>query len=317
MAVALGSAVRMIWQDSNQAIGETYYNTGTPNLDPGSGLYPLALALFKARSLLMGYGVVPVSIRMSTVGVRRAFTKVSSSDVSAVPVGQQSINVNSLPAVLAAGGANTVDGSAAQGPDAVQYDAYGSLATSHARKFLAGCPAVLVRTSPQGPWTVGDPNWLNLFNAYVQVLKTAANGWVMRVRTFPTVPAAPPIPVYALDQTNTNLTVTVPTLPGTINNGTILQILGARMQSRAYKAPNGQWRVINVGVPSGGATTYTLQLPFANNFPFLLSGFGTVQVVSYMADTYVAAFPSKEGQHKRGNRVLAPLGRRRVAQQVS
>ena len=226
MSVSLVSAVRMIWQDSNESIGETYYNTGTPNITPGQGLYSTSLQLYKARSLLMGYGVVPVSIRMSTIGTRRAYTKVSSNDVAMVPMGQQAIVVGTLPPVLAAGGSTTVDGSAAQGPDAVQYDAYGSLPTSHARKFMAGCPAVLIRTSPNGPWTVGDANWFNLFQAYVAVLTNPANGWVMRVRTFPPIPNPPQIPIYALDPTNTYLTVTLPTLPGTISNGTILQILG-------------------------------------------------------------------------------------------
>lgn len=317
MAVSLVSAVRMVWSDAGESIGETYFNTGTPNITPGQGLYSTSLQLFKARSLLMGYGIVPISIRMSTVATRRAFTKVSSADVSMVQVGQQAINVNTLQPVLNAGGAVVVDGSAAQGPDAVQYDAYGSLPTSHARKFLAGCPAILIRTVPNGPWTVGDPNWLNLFNQYVQVLTNPANGWVMRVRTFPPIPNPPTVPVYALDATNTYLTVTVPTLPGSPGNGTILQILGARMDSRAYKSPNGEWRIIGVGVPASGNTTYTLQLRFSNNYPFLLQGFGTVQVVSYSADTYAAAFPSKEGSRKRGNSGLAPRGRRRTVQQVS
>jgi hypothetical protein len=311
------SAVRMLWQVGSNSIGETYFNTAAPNLTPGAGLYSIALALYKSRSLMMGNAVTPVGVRMSLVGTRRAFTRIATSDITGVPVGPLAINVNTATAVLTAGGANVVDGSAAQGPDAITYDAYGSKPTSHARKFLAGCPNVLIRTNPQGPWTIGDANWLNLFNAYGAILSTVANGWIMKVRTVPTLPAAPQIPVYSLDGTNTYLVVTLPTLPGTVANGTILQILGARMRNTAYKSPNGQWRVINVGVPAGGNTAYTLQLPFANNFPFLLNGFGTVQVVDFSSDTYSAVLINKEGTHKRGNSGLAPRGRRRTAPRVS
>ena len=48
-----------------------------------------------------------------------------------------------------------------------------------------------------------------------------------------------------------------------------MTIHGAVMESRAYKAPNGNWKIIAAPVTVGANTTYTLGLPFANRFPYL------------------------------------------------
>jgi hypothetical protein len=310
-------AVRLVWNDSGYSIGETYYNSQAWS-GIGTGLYAAALNLMKARTAMMGAGVIPVSGRMSLIGQRRAYYKLQNSDVSPIPPGTIQITVNPAPAFAGANPSNVVDGSAAQGPDAILVDAYGTLPQYHAKKYLAGCPNVLIRTNPNGPFVAGDAAWGNLFNAYATLLTTATNGWVMKVRTFPTIPAAPPIPTYALDLTNTYLTVTCPTLPGTVTIGTLLQILGAKMMSRAYKPPNGKWAVgPTAPVTSGGNTTYSLVLPFAVRFPYLLAGFGTVQVVDYSASTYTAVGLGREGEHKRGNSGLVARGRRRVVQQIA
>jgi hypothetical protein len=310
------TAVRMIWQDSNVAIGETYYNTQPPGFS-GSAIYANSLALFKARSALMGAGIVPVSVRMSLLGTRRAYIKLANSDVQPVPVGSIAITVNPAPAFAGNNASNVVDGSAAQGPDAVFVDAYGSKSTSHAKKYMAGCPNVLIRTNPLGPYIIGDAAWGNLFNTYATTLTTTGNNWVMKVLTVPPPSGIATAPVFALDQTNTYLTITCPTFTGNPGVGAVVTIHGAKMSSRAYKAPNGNYKIIAAPTTSGGNTTYTLGVTFAQRFPYIMQGFGTAQIQDYSTDTYTAVLLGREGEHKRGNSVLAPRGRRKNAQQIA
>jgi hypothetical protein len=311
------TAVRMIWQDANVAIGETYYNTNAPS-QTGGVLYNLSMNLFKARSLLMGNAVIPVSVRMSLLGTRRSYIKCSNVDVQPVPVGGIAITVNPAAPFVGQNTSNVVDGSAAQGPDAILVDVYGSASTSHARKYLAGCPNVLIRTNPVGPWIAGDSAWYTLFQTYSGILTAAANGWVLKT-VVPVLPSTPPVvPVFSLDSTNTYLQVTVPTIAGAAI-GSLLTLHGCKMTSKAYKAPNGNY-AIRPPAPFaavGGGTTYTLQLPFAQRFPFLLGGYGYCGLQVFMADTYSAVNLGREGEHRRGNSVLAPRGRRKTAQQIS
>lgn len=306
----------MVWQDANVAVGETYFNSNPPS-QRGGVLYSNAIALMKARSLLMGASVIPVSLRMSLLGTRRAYINAAAADVQPISVGNISIVVKPAPAFAGVNASNAVDGSSAQGPDAILVDSYGSKATSHAKKYLSGCPNVLIRTNPLGPYVAGDAAWGALFVAYGLVLTTTNNGWLMKVLTVPAPSGVLTVLSFALDATNTYLTITVPTFAGAPVQGAVVTLHGCKMTSRAYKSPNGSWKIVAPPVTVGANTTYTLGLPFANRFPYLMQAFGTAQIQDYSTDTYTAVNLGREGEHKRGNRVLAPLGRRKTVQQIA
>lgn len=320
-AITQLSAVRMIWQDGPYSIGETYYSLLAPSQAANPpNLYSQALALYKARSLLMGASVVPVSCRMSSIGKRRAYTKIGQTDLSAVAVGNIAITVQPAPAFAGSNSINLVDGSSAQGPDAILTDVYGSDPASHNRKYMAGCPNVLIRTNPNGPYVSGDAAWGTLFNSYGNLLINNPTVWVMRVLV-PVLPSnGQQIVGWALDSLNTTyLSITCATLPGGPGIGQAITIHGARMISRNYKAPNGTF-VIRTPAPlsvGGGLTQYTLQLPFANRLPYLEVGYGYCGLLVYNTDTYSNVLLAREGSHRRGNSGLAPRGRRRNAPQIS
>jgi hypothetical protein len=307
-------AVLMRWQDANVAIAETYFNSAATFGTPPTGLYGLALQLFKARSLLMGAGVVPLYFRISQVGSFRTYYPSDPADVSQAAVGPITRSVNSSSVVLLAGGANVVDGASAQGPDAVIVNYIGPSLANHSRHYFAGVPNVLIRTNPQGPWVIGDQGWGNTFNAYKSVL--LANGWVMRCRTNPTIPNPPAPVVWGLDSTSTYLTITCPTIAGVIVNSSKIQIRGTKMASRAYASPNGSWPVIAAAAPVGGNTAYTLGGTQGIAFAQIQFGTGNAQLVDYTLVQYTTALLGREGTHKRGNSPLAPRGKRRTVQRI-
>ena len=307
-------AVRMLWQDSNVAIGETYFNNAASLGTPPTGLYATSLALFKARSLLMGNAIVPIGFRISQVGLFRAYINSDPDDVSSAAVGPLALTVNTKPAVIAAGGNNVVDGTADQGPDAVIVNYIGPSIQQHSRHYLSGVPDVLTRINPNGPWVVGVGSWWSLFQAYVAILQ--ANGWQMRCRTIPSIPNPPATVVFSLDPTNAFLQVTCNTIPLPAAGPYILQIRGAQMTSKAYKTVNGSWPVKTVGAAVGGQTTYTLAKAPAYNYPFIVPAFGTAQLVDYTPCNYTLVTLGREATHKRGNRVLAAPGRRKIVQRI-
>lgn len=315
------TAVRMLWQDDNVAIAETYFNTATLPAPSPAAIYNTSKNLYTARSALMGASVIPLGFRMSLVsnkiGQPRAYVNSDPVDISGITVGSLPLTAALNGPQVAAGIGATVDGSSAQGPDAIIVNFIGTAIQNHSRHYLAGVPDVLIRENPKGPWTIGIPSWNTLFGQYRTILQS--NGWVMRVRTYPTIPDPPAtISSYFVDPLSaTYLAVTAPSIAPVPAVGTMLQIRGAKMTSRAYNAPNGSWPLLALPTIVGASSTYVLgQTQHVSVFA-INPGFGSLQVVDYSLVPYVIVNIGREGTHKRGNRVLAGPGRRRVVPKVA
>jgi hypothetical protein len=317
-----GFAVSMKWQDANVGVQETYYSNNALNtLSPIGGsyqasqMYIACLNLYKARSLMMGAGVVPITFRISVLNAFRGYVNAVPTDISGVPVGQLPLNLNLNPAQVAAGVGGVADGSAAQGPDAIICNYIGNTVQVHSRHYLGGVPDVLVRTNPVGPWVIGVPSYAGIFQGYVNVL-TGNNGWQIICR----VPGASPPPVLALagcgvDPTTGLFFITTPAaIAGVVAGSTMLQLRGFKMVNRAYQNINGAYQVYSVTTVTGG-----FQYLLTGTAGFAISQLksaGTYVVVAYQFSPYTSVTLGREGTHKRGNRTLAGPGRRRTAARV-
>jgi hypothetical protein len=319
----VGFGVSMKWQDANVAVQETYYSSNAlSTLTPVAGsykasvMYIAALNLFKARSLLMGAGVVPVSFRISVLNTFRGYVNADPNDVAGAPVGSLAVNLALNAAQIAAGIGGVADGSAAQGPDAILCNYIGSTVQIHSRHFLGGVPDVLVRTNPVGPWVIGVPSFVPLFNAYVNLL-TGANGWQIIAK----VPGPTPPPVLAMSGVGVDPTTglfyitTATAIAGVVPGQTMLQLRGFKMNNRAYQNINGTYQVYQVNTVTGG-----FQYLLTGTAGFAISQLksaGTYIVVSYAFSPYTSVTLGREGTHKRGNRTLAGPGKRRTVSRVS
>jgi hypothetical protein len=312
-----GYAIRMIWQDANRGIGESYYWNG-PSDDPVGVVYPACVNLMKARTLMMGPGVVPISFRISKTGVFRYYLNSSPNDIGTMATGPLLVNASLSAAQIAAGISAAQDGSTDQAPVAILMNAY-STPQSHSRKFLSGVPDILSRENPAGPWTVGVPSWLTLFNAYVALLTNTALKWAFRARTLPTVAPFTPVLVNAIavNPANSLIDITLPTFGAPVGVGTSLQLRGFKMNSRAYISPNGTWQINSVTPGTvAGTSIYELrgtQSVAGSQVLYL----GTAQAIDYSMFPYVNVTLGGETTHKRGNRFLASPGRRFVRAKVS
>lgn len=312
-----GHAVRMLWADGPHAISETYIWNAAGD-DPLTVVYPAATALMKARTLMMGTTVVPVSFRISLLGTFRSYINSKPADIQAMATGPFLITASLNAAQVAAGISPAMDGSPDQAAMCILMDAY-CTPQSHCRKFLSGVPDVLSRENPSGPWIVGVPSWGNLFDAYRTLLTSAVTKWSFRARTLPTAAPWSPVVVssFSQDAQTTLCAVTVPTFIAPVARGKFLQLRGFKMTSSAYKSPNGVWQIDSiVDSATPGESIYTLRgTQKVAGSQVLLNG--TAQGVDYSAFRYVVCELGKETTHKRGNRALASPGRRRIVQRVS
>jgi len=316
MAVS-GFKVRMLWQDGPLAIAENYYWNAT-SVDPYVDVYPAALALMKARSLMMGAGIVPISFRISQLGSFRAYIVSSPADIGEILVGNLLVAVSLSKAEQDAGISNQQDGSADQAPVAIQAT-FDSTLLQHGRIFLAGCPDVLSRENPAGPWVVGVPSWLALFNKWAAILQANTSKWAFKARTPPTVAPWAPVAVAALqfDATTGLWGVDCPTFTFPPGYNQELQIRHFKMTSKAYIPVQGIYQ-INAVLASSIVGNNIYQLRGTQNWAGTqVLYFGTAQGVDYSLYPFRNLTPFRETTHKRGNRQLAFPGRRRVVQRVS
>lgn len=316
MAVA-GFKVQMVWQDGPLAITENYYWNG-PGDDARTTVYPAALALMKARTLMMGAGIVAVRFRISMLNFFRAYVNSDPKDVSQMIVGQLAIKVSTSQQQQDAGIGNTWDGSSDQAPVAIQAN-FESTLQQHGRIFLAGVPDVLSRENPSGPWTVGAPGWLTLFNAWATILSTNGSKWSFKARTVPTDAPWKAVAVSALvfDATSGLWGVDVPTFTFPAGYNNTLQIRHFKMTSKAYVPVQGTFQINSVASSSiPGNSIYYLRgtQSWAGTQVLYL---GTAQGVDYTLYPFRNITPYRETTHKRGNRQLAFPGRRRVVPRVS
>jgi hypothetical protein len=314
-----GYAVRMLWNNSPQGISETYYWNSTSD-DPVLVIYPAALQLMKLRSALMGYGVKAVNFRISLLNNFRAYLNSKPQDVQTLAVGPPVLSINNGVPGLAPGVPATVDGSAAEANETIITTAYSTI-QNHSRKFLSGCPSVMIRTSPTGPFIVGVSSWQQLFNAYANYLYGQPK-WCFKAR----IPAAgagqyaptPVLKIQADPSANGTWDVEVGNTAGPpFAVGQTIQLRGFKMNSRAYYSFNGSWVIGSVAV---GADVGTVWLQLQNSQ--LVAGTqvaikGNARFVDYTLYPYTSIIPTSQGSHKRGNRSLASPGKLHRAQKVS
>jgi len=312
-----GFKVRFLWSDGPLAIAENYYWNG-PNDDARATVYPAALALFKARSLMMGVSIVPVSFRISMLGSFRAYINSNPADIMNVKVGDLAIKVALDADQVAAGIGTTWDGSPDQAAVAIQAN-FESTLQQHGRIFLAGVPDVLSRENPSGPWVVGAPGWLSLFQQWAAILTANGSKWSFKARTVPTDPPWKAVSVAALTlNAVTGLWgVDCPTFTFPAGYSMLLQVRHFKMTSKAYVPVQGIYQIDTVASSAiPGNSIYYLRgtQAWAGTQVLYL---GTAQGVDYTLYPFRNLTPFRETTHKRGNRQLAFPGRRRVVPRVS
>jgi hypothetical protein len=308
-----GFQVLMTWRDSNLAINESYiWADATAKLK--DVVYEAGKTLMKARSAMMGYGIVPIRLRVSQIGVKRVYYNGPPTDIAVMTVGLQQIQILNPPIGNAPPVGQTVDGAADQAKAAVLADFYSADFSQHSRKFLAGVPDVLIRTDPDGPYVVGDAAWGNLFNAWATILLNNANKWQFKAKPKPTLLKGA---TFGVDLTTGLLYVNLPTIGGTAVTGGYLQLQGWTMTNKAYISPNGTWQILNVATGTPNTTSnYLLRGTGSVAFSQIFT-VGTVNTIDTGSSPFGFIQLGKQTTRKRGNRSLAPVGRRLKPVRVS
>jgi hypothetical protein len=314
-----GYNVRFLWDDGEQGIAENYYWNSTSD-DPVGVIYPAALALMKKRTAMMGYGVTAVNFRISKIGSFRAYLNSQPQDVRTLPVGPPVLSINTSVPGLPPGVPATVDGSASEGNECIIASAYSTI-QNHSRKFFSGCPSVMIRTDPKGPFLVGVSSWLALFNAYATYL-IATPKWCFKAR-IPTDAggqyAAVPVQKVQLDPANDgtwDVEVSNTAGPPFAIGGTV-QLRAFQMNSKAYVPFNGSWVIGGVAV---GADAGTVWLHLQNSQKVAgtqVAIKGNARFVDYALYPYTSIICTGQGSHKRGNRSLGSAGKVHHVQRVS
>lgn len=313
-----GWRVRMLWQNGPNGVSESYY-WNNPDVDPTTNIYPAALNLMKARSLMMGTSVIPISFRISQLGAFRSYINSNPADLATMAVGPFLLTVSLNSQQVTAGISAAQDGSADQAASCVLANFYSGTA-QHGRIFLSGVPDVLIRENPLGPWVVGVPSWLTAFNNWAALLTSPSLKWSFKARTSPTI--APWVPQaissIALDGSGSgNWGVQTTTFAAPVAVGSTLQIRGFKMTSRAYVGFNGSWQVFRIDAGGVGGTNIYYLRNSSGVAGSQVAVVGTVQGVDYSLYPYRVITPGRETTHKRGNRSLASPGRRRTVARVS
>lgn len=307
-----GIKVTMRWADGFSGISESHVLSFISDLSGAA--YLAAKQLMTARTAMMGAGIVPISCRMSVLGVFRQYLNLSSADITAMQPGPLKVVTNLNADQIAAGVQPNQDGSADAPDDAVLMDVYANSFQSHARYYLGGIPDIMVRENPTGPWIVGVPSWNTLFQAYATILTTSTPAWGLISRILPNVAGYAPVQAVGVtfDPTNNVAGVIVPTLPGFVVQGSMIQLRLFKMVSKAMINWNGTWQVQSiVATTTPGQSIYYLRN--SSGISYLNTLFlGTVQPVGYVFSPYQKATIGKQSARKRGNSGLAPRGRRKV-----
>jgi hypothetical protein len=301
------------WRCSNYAINESYIWNG-PTDEPIATVYPAALNLMKLRSLMMGFGVVAVRLRISKIGAFRVYYNAPPDDINAIQVGKQQIQILNPPIGTNPPVAQTVDGAADQPKSCVTVDFYSVDFSGHSRKYLAGIPDVLVRTDPDGPYTVGDATWLAAFNAWSTALLNGNSKWTFKAKGG----VAKILPdTYLTDATTGLFIVQCATIAPPLIAGNFLQLQGWKMTSKVYFSPNGTWQIKTVQNGTKPGFTQYILAGTGNVTSSLVLNTGTIAVPGAAQTSFGKVQLAKDTTRKRGNRSLVAPGRRLVRARVS
>jgi hypothetical protein len=298
MPITNAVRVTMFMADDVFGISETHdYNTSG---DLTTVVQP-AINLLKARMKLMGFGVSIVGVRLSKEGVYRDSLVLDPSQWAGIPPGQFNYSGPS-------GNAGTNDPDQAKACVLVRAES----GTLHRKSiFLAGIPDIIIREDPRGPALVQVPQWLTDFNTYAQLLITGPWGFIGRSDPTGTLAQFPISGV--LTQAGTNLVgIVVSTALITYNQLDFIVIHNSTRTNKAYASLNGRWQIGEVDAgPGAGFNTYYLLNSQLVPVPTIINR-GTVQKLDYSFLKYSNLQVIGQTTRKRGNRFLAPPGRRTI-----
>jgi len=255
----------------------------------------------KARIKMCGQGVNFVGCVISQLGAPRTYQTFDGVDFPGIkpPVGDNTSGAITEP--------NTCD----QIKSVLQCNADAD-PTRHKRMYLSGVPDLVVRESPEGPDLSVQP-WKDYFDAWV--VQVIADGWGFIAQTSPAGAFVPqPILGVGAELVTNLITINLASDPGFIAGVSTVLIRGNTRINPAYKGMNGKW-VVKSKVTAGGVTTLTL-FGTSSIDPTKFRKLGSATLYDTAVFTIGAITDLKQTAHKRGNRFLAPLGRRRVVQRI-
>lgn len=300
---ATGIRCTMIFRSGSLSITETHVHATSNTI--AAAMLPFQ-SLVKARVLLNGKGVVLVKGRLSKEGVKR--------DSRILPASFLALNAAGQAPVGDPGGV-ALDANPDQPKVAYRMLMYaGDLHQTNL--YLGGVPDYVCRLDANGIPIAPPPQWttnLDLYRAellkgwgYVGLTELAGDFAARNVVALSTV----------MDSGLLQIVTASAGAPYTI--GQKVQLHDFKLTNSAFVAVNGVWQIdaVEVDSPSAGKTRYTLRNSATIN-PNTVSVMGNVAPVGYTTYQYDGSEPVGPTTRKRGNRVLAPAGKRLIRRRIA
>lgn len=266
-----------------------------------------AMTLAKARRKIMGAGTRFFAVRLSKEGVFRDSRVFSLEQIAMI---------NSVSLALTGSNAGITDNSTDQAAACLNVRLEAS-DLSRKTLFLAGVPDAVLRQNPESPPDQIPAPWLGAFDAWANVLNTAAWGFTGRSITAGEgiVPRQVVGSATEVGTNNVQLIITTPAPQFTIAQQ--VQLRGFKMLNKAYTPAQGIFAVGNVeqDAPIAGQTRLTLRSSSAIDVA-TIKDFGTVEKVDYQFRKYVRVQMQRQTTRKRGNRTLSGPGRRTTRERI-
>ena len=296
--------VTMIFQDDQFAITESHLLTQSSSV--GSSEINSAKMLIKLRMALMGYNVVFTGARLSVEGTYRDSSVLSSYDLPSLPT---------FP--LTTSGPNGAESGLPDIAKTCVEVRKEATTLHHTTMYMAGIPDGLITEFPRGPSVVNYPAWLTAFNAYQSFLLATSPQWGMPVRNYSGIYAPIAVQGYNNGGPGGQLGFYLTGSPAGYAQGVTVQLRQTERLNVAYPTPNGKWVIASVvpNSPAGGQTTYYLQNSSSVSSAYITK-FGNALLLDYTPAQYTTFKYVGQTTRKRGNRVLVPVGRRRIRSYV-
>lgn len=301
---ATGIRFTMFIHDGVKGISETHvYNAETIDVAK-----PFAIELFKKRMRLCGPPCVPFRGRLSVLGAKRRVRLLSRDELLSIgnaPVENLVMGKTDL-------GANTSD----VPNTCILARRYGSN-DQGSTFYVAGVPDAVITLSPAGPIIQQIPQYLTYWNDYCNELKNQAWGFVSRVLDGGGF-TSKAVTAVNKDVEDGFLGFSVASAGGAFSVGSTVQARGFKATNRAYKIPQGQYKVDRyvADSPAAGSTTYYLR-GTADLTPASIAFLGSLENVDYTTRKITSVTAEGQTTRKRGNRFLSGLGRRTRRVKVS
>lgn len=300
---ATGVRCTMIFRDGALAITETHVWTNATTI--ADTMLPFQ-ALVKKRVTLNANGVVLVKGRLSKEGVKR--------DSRILPA--------AFLALQGAGGAPIGD------PGGVALDANPDqpkacyrlicFATDlhQTNLYLGGIPDYVCRFDANARPVAPPPQWQLNLDAYIAEL---LKGWGYVGRAQLEGALAPrPVVKLSTNMDSGLLQVVTAVAGAPYSVGQKVQMHDFKLTNNAFVPINGDWQIdaVETDAPSAGFIRYTLRLSASVN-PATVSVLGSIAPIDFTTYKYDGIEPVGPTTRKRGNRQLAPVGKRLIRRRIA